>query len=174
MRKMMRKQIRDINRNQLHYYSGYIAGLVDGEGSLMIHWNKGQPHFNFSCFMVIGMTHEGVIKWLAEILGVTYEKVKMTRKNWKQIYRVRLHTQDNMEKFLKELLPWLKVKKEQAEVILKFLNLEPEGNMRDYAKKRAELYLRIRELNKRGSRFSLEKEHNAIFERIETLHKKME
>lgn len=166
--KHLRRQKYDINGPALQKFAGYIAGLIDGEGSLMINWYRGQPHLNFSCLMVIGMTHEGVISWLADILGVTYEK--LTPKNRKPIYRLRLQTSDNLQKLLEALLPWLIVRREQAEIVLKFLNLEQKGDVREYAKKRAELYLRIRELNKRGSRFSLEKERKAIFERIRALY----
>jgi hypothetical protein len=72
---------------------------------------------------------------------------------------------------LEELLPWLIVKKEQAETMLRFLNLRAERSAKEYANEKAELYLKMRKLNQRGKGLDLEKERKAIFQRIEILQK---
>jgi len=169
-RRIICKKIRDINRSKLQKYAGYIAGLVDGEGSLIIRWDKRHRYLTFSYFMSIGMTHEGVIKWLSDILGVTYS-VSKRKPPRKTMYVLRVFTQTDLVTLLEELLPWLIVKKEQAETMLRFLNLRAERSAKEYANEKAELYLKMRKLNQRGKGLDLEKERKAIFQRIEILQK---
>ena len=46
----------------------YIAGLIDGEGS--IHMTRKEKYGTFYAFVTIGMTNKDVINWLAKKLGI--------------------------------------------------------------------------------------------------------
>ena len=165
--------LRNIDPNQLRPNAEYIAGLVDGEGDLTIRWDKRVRYVRFSCLISIGMTDEPIIKWLADIFGVTIRKGKQYPKK-KTMYYAQVLTKTNLRTLLKELLPLLKVKKERARIMLEFLNLRDDGSAVEFAKKQAELYLKMRKLNQeegKAKKIDLEKERREILQRIETLQK---
>lgn len=108
-------KICDINR-------AYIAGLIDGEGS--IHMTQKIKYGTFYAFVTIGMTDKEVINWLAEKFGnkaveCLRPRGESFKRTPKPIYRVSL--QGRRACLLCEiLLPFLKVKKKHAEVLLKY------------------------------------------------------
>jgi len=157
------RKYKDIEQSILENYAGYIAGLFDGEGSFIIRCNKRTRCPNFYALLSIGMTHKGVILWLRRVLGVTGFSV--SRKGRKRIYVLRVTTRDETITIIEELLPWLRVKKEQAKNLLKMLTLKETGNKKELVMKKAELYLRNKELNKRRE-FDIDKERNILNQRI--------
>ncbi len=89
----------------------YLAGIVDGEGSIIIRNNKWQ-----TVFLVVGNTSLALIDWLGDICGATYE---VGKKNGglskKPIDTWRCLRTSNIVELLRAMLPYLKIKKEQAE-----------------------------------------------------------
>lgn len=98
----------------------YIAGLIDGEGS--IHVAKARD-----CLypqVVVAMTDRGVIDWLAERLGAGNVQLHNSanlrrhptyRKQWRVMVTGR-----RAHLLCQRLLPFLKVKHPQAELVLTF------------------------------------------------------
>jgi hypothetical protein len=99
----------------------YLAGLVDGEGS--IYCGAFGPRRKLTCYpaFAIGMTDRAIIEWVAERLGVAVSYVCKRKKNpnWKDQYFVRL-TGRRAQLLCSVLLPFLKVKRRQAELVLLF------------------------------------------------------
>jgi hypothetical protein len=83
----------------------YLAGLMDGEGSVFR--MNGRP-----CVQ-IGMTDEGVIRWLRETLGgnLTLDPRKPPRK---QLYRWRVFAQRDVLRFLWAVYPYMRVRRHPA------------------------------------------------------------
>jgi hypothetical protein len=89
----------------------YLAGLIDGEGSIMFlnkHW----------C-VKIGMTDEPVIRWLADFGGLfSIEKRPPPRKT---PYYWSVHRRHDVLHLLRALLPYLRVKRAKAQQVLELM-----------------------------------------------------
>lgn len=100
----------------------YIAGLIDGEGS--IHMTRKEKYGTFYAFVTVGMSDKAVIEWLANKFGnkmieSLYPIKGSFKKKPKPIYRISL--QGRRARCLCEvLLPYFKVKKKQAEVLMEY------------------------------------------------------
>lgn len=93
----------------------YIAGIIDGEGSIAFlnkHW----------CIKV-GMTHEPVIRWLHSFGGLLEipdisKQLKLDGTPRKQAYSWLVHRHYDVIHLLRAVLPYLIVKRERAEHVL--------------------------------------------------------
>ena len=100
----------------------YIAGLMDGEGTIRINrvtWSK-HPNWNirYSGAISIGMTDQKAIELFVELFG---SKMRIERvPNRKVIYRWGTSGNIVVPKILKQFLPYLRVKKKQAELVIKY------------------------------------------------------
>lgn len=100
----------------------YIAGLVDGEGSIyMFHAEKRRTCYPAVC---IAMTHKGVIEWLTDKLQSAkiqlHNSTNLRREPHLQPqYRFLLHGK-RAQLLCKTILPYLRVKNKQAEVVKDF------------------------------------------------------
>jgi thioester reductase-like protein len=118
--------------------------------------------------MSIAMTDANNIKRLAETFGVSTASIK--RENRKTTYRLLILTRNDLKLVLKELLPWLRTKKERAEIMLKFLNLKEQEQTEENIAAQIELYLKMRELNQqegKATKVDLVKLHDALFNQLE-------
>ena len=115
------KAIKD-NQMQAILYS-YLAGLFDGEGTIRINAGrniKSYTNTRYSPAISIGMSDEKVIK----LISKTFKgKVNINREcvlNRKTMYRWGTSGRNRVSEILKILLPYLKVKKPQALLVIKF------------------------------------------------------
>lgn len=135
--------------------AAYLAGLLDGEGSFQVTRHKSMTAYPRVC---LAMTHKPVMSWVAELLGgisVWVNNHTAQRRNpmWKPQYIVAVQGHRAVA-LCKVVRPYLRVKQEQADVILAFpvearagrsVRLDPVLN-----EKRLYAYVRMRELNARG------------------------
>lgn len=136
----------------------YLAGLLDGEGTVGINRVKSAKAKNPSHFphLMIANSYEPVVRWLGEIGGsVDVHRPSTHKSNWKTSYRWRLHGK-NAETFVRAVRPYLRIKHEQADVILELAairgkNNVPHGTLTEaQVNEREALKMRINELNRRG------------------------
>jgi len=133
----------------------YTAGLLDGEGSVQInHSNTGSGKAYWSLCVQICNVGEGFLESLREEWGgigsLTYWTSRGSRKN-RRICNWRFHSAQ-AEWFLKQLLPYLRLKKEHAQIAIEFRGfVAPHKGWftPERLEKRSQLALRIRELNAR-------------------------
>jgi hypothetical protein len=86
----------------------YIAGLTDGEGCITL---------NNKCWRVqIAMTDEGVIRWLGTFGGVV--SLRKVYGNRKPTWRWLLMRQAEVAQFLAAIIPYMQVKRAEAEFAL--------------------------------------------------------
>jgi hypothetical protein len=102
----------------------YIAGLVDGEGSIYVAAVGPERDRTVYPIVVVAMTHRGVLEWLTERM---------------QAGKLKLHNQTNLRKhpymkpqyrfqlfgkraqmLCKAMLPYMRVKHEQARLVCEF------------------------------------------------------
>lgn len=129
----------------------YLAGLIDGEGSIFVMKHRDKT---FYPAVSICMTHPGALSWMANALGLTASLVRRTPEGWRDQLSVRVHGKRAI-RLCERILPHLKVKRLQAEMILSFpaderrapgVLLDKEVNAT-----RASLREQINALNSRGS-----------------------
>lgn len=131
--------------------AAYIAGFLDGEGSVMLTWRLDTVAMS----VVATNTNKGILDWIVEITGVGAvnnhraedERVAATFM-WKC-------SSEAAETLLRQLQPYMKVKAEQAA-----LAIETQERLRDPALKadrawQEEYRQRMKDMNKRGPRATL-------------------
>jgi hypothetical protein len=99
-----------INRTDL----AYIAGFLDGEGSINGHWKK--PHNCVITRVNFYNTDRAIMIWIAERIGGRLYTVQ-PRLGTRVQYQLDIRTRD-LKWFLKLMIPFLKVKSKQLRIAL--------------------------------------------------------
>lgn len=98
----------------------YAAGIIDGEGSIVIGrclTRRKTPIYSF--VVEVAMADREAVDWFHKSFGGgLYEFSKPERR---KSYRWQVGT-NNAKKFLMAIIPYLKVKQKQAELAIKFQN----------------------------------------------------
>jgi hypothetical protein len=146
----------------------YLAGLIDGEGSFVImktsvekiaksSRSKSPKYLAYFC---IGMVDKAPLDLIQETInaGKVYEERVPDRRS---MWRIRFAGRLKLMPFIENLLPYLIVKKKQAEVVLDFCKNwvtpgKKEHGYRDCVsdqelQRREDAYLKIRKLNAVGA-----------------------
>lgn len=105
----------------------YVAGILDGEGSLTIH-KAGAPGGSYRLQIVVYGTSVKLMKWLLGNFGGTFYARENNPSGWtktysRRIYKWTISGRKNKENFLLGVLPYLVIKDEQAKVALEFIRL---------------------------------------------------
>src|ERR1700747_2590374 len=137
----------------------YLAGIIDGEGSIMMIHHKPRPNGNGTKWeywvlrVSVANTDIRLIIWLLEKFGGGFSTGKNKRPNQKDHYQWRLDSK-RAEPILRAALPYLILKREQAELALKMISTYKlvgcKGHPPETIEYRRELATRIKELNRRG------------------------
>ena len=101
----------------------YIAGFLDGDGSLMLQIKKrkdGKLKRRFMCTICFyqDSRHEKYLYWIRSILGIGY----ISRRN-DGMTELRINGYNQVEEILHKLLPFIRFKKDQAKALYKAANL---------------------------------------------------
>ena len=139
----------------------WVAGLVDGEGSLALKRQIRKDVYitNYQVWVTVGMSerpeNRGALEWLHKhyggSLGVQKRKGAEAHRRDKIAWTVV--SQDGL-RFLKDVQPYLRIKKEQARLLIDFQeNWKSRfGMKRDPVKKLKHewFFYQLRELNTKG------------------------
>lgn len=146
----------------------YLAGLIDGEGSFVILKTETEKIAKFSRsksprylgYFSIGMVDKSPLEVIRDVIGkgkVYEERVP----NRRSIWRIRFGGRITLIPFIKALLPYLIVKKRQAELLLDFCEnwVTPGKKEHGFREKvsdeelqrREEAYQKMRKLNAVGA-----------------------
>ena len=110
----------------------YAAGFFDGEGHICISYTSGNPkslkskYPRYSMKVQVGQASRGPVEWLQRIFGGTAVKKKMYKSSYNDRYIYprwdwTLSTNQAAD-FLRQIIPYLTLKKEEAEIALSFQN----------------------------------------------------
>ena len=133
----------------------YLAGLIDGEGCIGI--AKSSKQFRHDARLTIGMTDGEYLTALADELGIgyLYSQKRAQRPGWKR--RTCLSFGATACRILLPcVLPYLRLKRRQAELLLEYLELaahkytKPGRANKIYRAKVTAVYKALRALNKKG------------------------
>ena len=132
----------------------YLAGIIDGEGSLAIDIQKPTTDRKtdyYSIRIIIVNTSLNLMNWLESKFGGKVHKRTLVAGR-KQCYQWRIYS-FNASKLLQECLPHMIIKKEHAQLIIKFMDTKKDGWLVTFEVQeiRRLLYKKIKEINKLGA-----------------------
>ena len=109
------------SRSKLHL--AYIAGFLDGDGSLMLQIKKrkdGTLKRRFMCTICFyqDSRHEKTLYWIKKVLGIGYISIRNDG-----MTELRINGYKQVKEILQDLLPFIKFKKEQAKALYKAAHL---------------------------------------------------
>jgi len=131
---------------------GYISGILDGEGAIMLHKYKWKGGVNIYPQIQIANTSQELIKWLRGSMNIGKIKVKRQRSHYKPLYILYIFKQKDIEQFLEFILPFLRVKRDLAKKVLEFCKLrlsKPRG-VKTHSPKEEKLYEEVKRLQCRN------------------------
>jgi len=102
----------------------YIAGLIDGEGSIYVAAVGPKRNKTVYPIVTLAMTHLGVVEWLSERLEAgtvkLHNQTNLRRYSYmKPQYRFQVFGK-RARMLCEAMLPYLKVKRQQAELVATF------------------------------------------------------
>lgn len=133
----------------------YLAGIIDGEGSFSIA-TAAQKHNSFGCHYIaqcnIINTNKDLMDWIIKKFGGHLYLRKKVKSFHKDNYALRIITKD-LENIIKLTLPYLIVKRQHAEVVLKFRQTfdgKRSSLSEEIYKVRSECFKQLKHLNSIG------------------------
>jgi hypothetical protein len=87
----------------------YLAGIIDGEGTICKPKSSGGVRWQF----YVGNTDLNLMNWLEPIGGLMGKREK-PKPNYKQMYVWRIYRQSDICKLLKSVVPYMIIKKDAA------------------------------------------------------------
>lgn len=138
---------------------GYLAGILDGEGSVSLKKIKPNKHRKtpgYEGAVTLGMVYEEIVQLFVDRYGGTIRVERVP--NRRPIYRYAKVGNEGVRNILEELTPYLIEKRERAEMLLEFYDsidtkryfAEDGKRLRTSEKElslREDFYLRMKELN---------------------------
>jgi len=140
----------------------YLAGLIDGEGNIRVEktCNKKRDNVHYNGRLTVANTDERMVSWLKENYGGfiwkrdwSKTKTKGVKPNWKDVYMwIKMLNTPSLQ-FVKDVIPYMIVKKDRMKLILEFLETKSTNGKsitRKTANKRDKIIKRFTQLNKKG------------------------
>lgn len=131
----------------------YIAGIVDGEGSIGLYEQtqkrKDYEKTSLRPTVQIAMTDKETVGYVGRTAGSGSKSYKYTKSdNWKEQEKFAIQAQNDIIDFLEQIRPYLITKKDQAELMLEYCrNRDPH---KPYSEREYEIKEKLSELNSRG------------------------
>lgn len=138
----------------------YIAGIIDGEGTIRIH--KSKPYFknkhkncSYSAGIGVGMVEKIIPELLKESFGGSVQEECVPER--RSIWRWQVSGRMSVYKILEELVPYLIVKREQALAVMEFCRdwhtpfSRQQGLSGQELQRREDAYQYLRKLNAVGA-----------------------
>ncbi len=128
----------------------YIAGIVDGEGCIGLNLNKSGTGSSYRIKVSVGNTNEWICQWLKLSFGGCVSCSSRIGSNNKPLWQWIVSCNMALN-FLELIYPYLKLKKPQAEIAIRFQKLRRRHHLTDGEIAIAEAQsIVMASLNKRG------------------------
>lgn len=139
----------------LHDQRIYLAGLIDGEGTVTISVRKskskpgvmGSP---LTPLIIITNTNKELIDHLRTTLHGSTLKTQHRTGHCKDVWALQVARLLDVKALLEQITPYLFLKRRQAELLLEFCNLRLEDKWMRYNPRLFEIAKEIRKLNRKG------------------------
>jgi hypothetical protein len=146
---MLKKKWEGVEVNDLtDVEAAYMAGFLDGEGSIMM---IRRENGSVALVVSIANTHLPTLEYIRELLG--YGNINQTREATarnKAGYLLRLQHWAAAS-LLRQTLPYMITKREQAEMAVEFAEKKKSPEYRDDKEDQALYHERMKRLNRRGT-----------------------
>jgi hypothetical protein len=138
----------------------YLAGLIDGDGSLgiAVHPHE-QNYINYDATVEVATTHLPTVKWLSDTFGGQFYTTQDKRPNRKPNHHWYVSNSEHQLNLLKMVSPLLKLKRRQGETIVQFIGLGGRSYHNSDARKELSDYVSFR---------------NGFFEPVKRMHRDVE
>lgn len=126
----------------------FLAGLVDGDGSISISiirrkdWNGN----SFQPYIEIGVTERKLCKWAQHHFGGNFYGYDAKKSNHKKMYYWKIYGKKALTDLILQLRPYLLIKREAADVVLEYMDLGSSPNQEG----RLALAYKAQEANKKN------------------------
>ena len=136
----------------------YIAGFVDGEGCITLVPRKKKGKCNgYFARISIANTNLEILTWIKSYFGGCLSLRKRRSPRHKPAWEL-LFSEIQAEEFVKVIMPWLRIKRRQAKVLLEYRRSvaatkhypDRSGLSPTIRMERDALYGKIRQLNQKG------------------------
>jgi len=149
----------------------WLAGFIDGEGYIGMERQRKKEtsrqaaSWLYHPYLIIANSNYNVLAFIKKhiedghIYEVRREKSKSRHKNEKPGFQYKLSKRDKLKLLLTVLQPYLHLKQQQCDLLLKFINIRKNAKVNkgrgyrgftSFSNLEAEIYLKLRILNKRG------------------------
>ena len=132
--------------------AAYLAGLIDGDSTISVKCEGEAKGNKYSPYVSIANTNREVLEWCKDLIGVgAISTKKTTKKNHEESYAVTW-VYDRALYVAEQCLPYLKIKKTRAELVLQWKDCTPRNGYytEEMKDKKEKLILKIKILNARG------------------------
>ena len=131
--------------------ASYIAGFIDGEGSIFI-YRRSPKEKSYGIRVTVAQSIKGIsiLEWLKEITGVGSIITREPEKKHHSKGAQWACNSEAAETLLEQVLPYLKLKVEQANMVLEFQRKLRDPKLKSNRSWQKEYRNQIKELNKRG------------------------
>jgi hypothetical protein len=143
----------------------WLAGFFDGEGTILLgrYFRKRDGLPRIKAEVMVGNTSKLVMQHIAETLDMPLYEEK--RRDRKYLYTVRICRMKNVVPFLEKIIPYLKIKRVQAELLYAYCKSRIEKiHTSEYTNEELQIFNKVRELNKIHGRSRYLKIDEAIHE----------
>lgn len=128
----------------MKHIHAYAAGIMDGEGSFTVSYSPRWKAFIGD--IGFAMTKPEIVNLFQQLYGGHISFTETKNPKHANVYRWRIHGIEKRKKFLLAILPYLILKREQAILFLKFVDLP-----RNWAtEERMKIVEEFHSLNRRG------------------------
>ena len=146
------------NDNLPEWARGWLAGLIDGEGTITVERRKRDNKYNYQPQIIINNTSLELLNKIKEVVGcgtILKHSPSYTKKhpNWNPVWRLEIKGSFAVYTLLKQIYPYLIVKRRHAEIVMKIC----EENIRAYLTNKPanleyleELTRELKQMTKRG------------------------
>lgn len=143
-----------MNKKWNNIQLAYLAGIIDGEGSIAIEvqsksirWNRKCDYYSLRLLVI--NTNLPLLNWIQENFGGTIRQ-RPDIENRRRCYRWNIFSH-NAAEILKECQPYMIVKKPHTEIFIKFAETMSKSNSRlseELLEYRKDLYNQLKHINK--------------------------
>ena len=134
---------------------GYIAGMLDGEGTITItkhrQYNRKTLKFQYRPFIWIVNTNKESLESIQQKCGIGSIVIKEKNTKYKTCYVYRISSRNGCMEFLHTIKDRLIIKKKQSELLLQFLEkrkIHQHPNS-PYSQDEIRIHEKIKKLNQR-------------------------
>ena len=132
----------------------YLAGFIDGEGylSVVTHSDtRTKRGFTLQPVITIGSVDKIILDEISKVTFGKFQSRKKTKGN-KQLYVLQIQDLEGISLCLKQIFPYLIIKKQQATLLCEYVKLRLKNKNKGYSDRELEIAKIFKTINKRGDK----------------------